>query len=83
MFCKIDYINTCNVYIHIVSQENTLLNKQNQNIKSTCIHVIFVRKKCLFLWELFTDMGLEWSQDGIYASILVKKNCHGTRHIFD
>jgi len=30
---------------------------------NTCIHVIFVREKCLFLWEFFTDMGLEWSQD--------------------
>jgi len=28
-------------------------------------------KKCLFLWDFFTDMGLEWSQDWIYASILV------------
>jgi len=28
---------------------------------STCIHVIFSRKKCLFLLDFLTDMGLEWS----------------------
>jgi len=39
--------------------------------------------KCLFLWEFFTDMGLEWSQDWIYASILVKNSVLGqTSYVF-
>jgi len=41
----------------------------------------FSEKKSLFLWDFFTDMGLEWSQDWIYSSILLK-NAHG-RRIFD
>jgi len=52
---------------------------------STCIHVIFFGKKCLFLWNFFTDMGLEWSQDWIYASILVKNailSWDKTSHVF-
>jgi len=41
----------------------------------------FSEKKCSFLLDFFTDMGLELSQDWIYASILVKKS--PGRRIFD
>jgi len=30
--------------------------------------VIFVRKKCLFLWDFFTDMGLEWCPGGAFLT---------------
>jgi len=41
----------------------------------------FFTKKMYILWDFFTDMGLEWSQDWIYATILVKNA--PWRRIFD
>jgi len=32
----------------------------------------FSKKKCLFLWDFFTDMGLEWSQAEFMHLFLVK-----------
>jgi len=60
---------------HVQTTNVNLLNAQHMY---TCD---FCPKKCLFLWDFFTDMGLEWSQDWIYASTLVK-NASG-RRIFD
>jgi len=49
------------------STDFDLFNAQHMYTCDFCKKNIF-----LFLWDFFTDMDLEWSQDWIYASILVK-----------
>jgi len=71
------FISTCLHHLQAIlaSMKHTLWFALKQNAwKYNFAYLCYEardKKKCIFLWDFFTDRGLEWSKDWIYASILV------------